>query len=895
MAEEKRVVIGILAHVDAGKTTLAEGLMYTAGQLRRMGRVDHRDTFLDTDPMERERGITVFSKQALLTTPSISITLLDTPGHTDLSAEAERTLQVLDYAILVVSASEGVQSHTRTLYRLLTRMRVPTFLFINKEDLPNPGREALLAMLEKALGSGFVDFSDGDAASRLEALAMADEHLMDDLLERGTITDAAITGAIAACRLHPVCFGCALKLTGVKAFLGVLETYTMAAPAGEAFGARVFRISQDAQGARLTHLRVTDGVLRVKDRIAYAGPDGTAHTEKADQLRLYSGKGYTLLEEAPAGTVLCVTGLSATRPGMGLGEAPDAPEAVLEPVMRYQAVPENPADADRLGEALQKLGMEEPGLHVAYQQALHRTELRLMGEVQEEILTEILRRRFGLAATFRPAGIVYRETIAAPVRGCGHFEPLRHYAEVHLRLDPLPRGSGLRFRSECREDLLDRSWQNLILTHLKERSFPGALTGSPVTDIQFTLVAGRAHLKHTEGGDFRQATYRAVRQGLRSAETVLLEPWYAFTLTIPQEAVGHAMADLTRLGATFSAPVTVGDMAELTGEAPVATLQPYGREVAGYTHGLGSLSCIPCGNRPCHNTAEVVEAVGYSADADILNTADSVFCSHGTGETVPWDEAPARMHIVIRDVAGRQEAEVSRGGLEAASATPVARPSGGSRSTLSAARSQEDRELERIFERTYGAVRRDAGNSAFRPTRELAVSRNREAKPAEPALPRQEYLLVDGYNIIFAWEELALEAGESLDAARAHLTDLLASYRAYHGGELILVFDAYRVHGSPGSVEKTGGITVVYTREAETADAYIVKASYELARGNLVRVATSDSLEQLIILSGGALRVSAREFHDEVMTALREIRSLLPDRALTQRLEITVRDTDAEN
>ena len=854
----KQIVLGILAHVDSGKTTLSEAMLYRAGVTRRLGRVDHKDAFLDTDALEKARGITIFSKQALLTAGDTDITLLDTPGHVDFSTETERTLQVLDYAVLVVSGTDGVQSHTETLWRLLRRYRVPTFVFVNKMDLPGMERQELLAQLNRRLGEGFVDFG-AEQADRDEALALCDENLMDRMLDAGQLQDADLIPAIARRHVFPCWFGAALKLEGVDALLDGLDRYTRPAPALEAFGAKVFKVSQDEQGARLTWLRVTGGELKVKAQLT-GEADGEPWAEKANQLRLYSGAKYTLTEAIGPGQVCAVTGLTKARPGEGLGAERDSDLPVLEPVLSYQVLLPEGADVHAALGKLHRLEEEEPQLHVVWNETLGEIHVQLMGEIQLEVLRSLLAERFGLAVEFGPGGILYKETITEPMEGVGHYEPLRHYAEVHLKLEPLPRGSGMQFAADCREEVLDKNWQRLVLTHLEEKQHLGVLTGSPLTDVKITLIAGRAHLKHTEGGDFRQAAYRAVRQGLMLAKSQLLEPWYAFRLEVPAENIGRAMSDIQRMEGTFDPPESGEETAVLTGFAPVSTMRSYPMEVVSYTRGRGHLSLTLDGYRPCHNAQEVIAAIGYEPEHDLDNPADSVFCAHGAGFVVPWDQVRSHMHVDSgwgKSTRPEQEAAVPQ------------RRAMAYRATL-----EEDAELLKIFERTYGPIKREP-LAAFRPVQK----RERPDFAAEQWEIAPEYLLVDGYNIIFAWDELNALSKESLDAARHKLMDILCNYQGFQKCVLILVFDAYRVPGSPGSIEQYHNIHVVYTKEAETADMFIERVTHEIGRNRRVRVATSDGMEQIIILGHGALRVSARMFHEEVQNVEKQIRALVQGEA----------------
>lgn len=854
-AQTRSIVLGVLAHVDSGKTTLSEAMLYRAGVIRKLGRVDHRDAFLDTDALERARGITIFSKQALLDAGQTHITLLDTPGHVDFSAEAERTLQVLDYAVLVISGPGGVQSHTETLWQLLRRYRIPTFVFVNKMDLPGPTRAELLEQLNRRLGEGFVDFG-ADPAARDEALALCDERLMDAWLEQGALEDGQILPAIARRHVFPCWFGSALRLDGVDPLLEGLDRFTRPAPALSAFGAAVFKVSQDEQGARLTWLRVTGGELKVKDLLSGEGPEGP-WAEKANQLRLYSGTKYTLAERVGPGQVCAVTGLTQCRPGQGLGAQRDSEPPALEPVLSYQVLLPEGADAHAALDKLRRLEQEDPQLHVVWNETLGQIHLQLMGEIQLEVLRTLLAQRFGLEVSFGPGGILYKETITEPIEGVGHYEPLRHYAEVHLKLEPLPPGSGMQYAADCREEVLDKNWQRLVLTHLEEKQHLGVLTGAPLTDMKITLIAGKAHLKHTEGGDFRQATYRAVRQGLMMGKSQLLEPWYSFRLEVPAENIGQAITDIQRREGTFDPPETGLETAVLTGTAPVATLRDYPVELAGYTHGRGRISLTPVGYRPCHNAAQVIAESGYQPQHDLDNPADSVFCAHGAGFVVSWADVRSHMHVDSGWGKSQRPAD--------AAPAPSPRRAAAYRATL-----EEDAELMKIFERTYGPIKRDP-LAAFRPVKKT----ERPDFAAQSWTIAPEYLLVDGYNLIFAWEELSALAKQSLDAARTRLADILCNYQGYKKCVVILVFDAYRVPGSPGAIEQYHNIHIVYTKEAETADMYIERVTHEIGKQRRVRVVTSDGAEQIIILGHGALRVSSRLFQQEVEEVEREIRALL--------------------
>ncbi len=829
----KKLVIGILAHVDAGKTTLSEALLYQTGAVRTLGRVDHQDAFLDTFALERRRGITIFSKQAVFTLGNMEVTLLDTPGHVDFSSEMERTLQVLDYAILVVSGTDGVQGHTQTLWNLLRRHKIPTFVFVNKMDLAGADRPAVLAQLQTRFGDGCVDFTEENDAFA-EAVAMTDETLLEGYLADGSLPQEGIAAAVGKGLLTPCCFGSALQLRGVERFLEVLRRYACPPAYGADFGAKVFKIGRDKQNNRLTYLKVTGGVLHVKDLL-----DGGDWQEKVNQIRIYSGAKFQPVDAAEAGTICAVTGLTRTRPGEGLGIEPASEAPVLEPVLDYRLCLPEGCDAHTMLPKLRQLEEEDPMLRLEWKETAGEIHMLLMGEVQLEVLTYLIQERFGVAVSFDEGSIVYKETIAAPVIGIGHFEPLRHYAEVHLLIEPLKRGSGIQYANLCPADTLDGNWQRLILTHLMEKRHVGVLTGSAVTDVKYTLLMGRAHLKHTEGGDFRQATYRAVRQGLMQAQSILLEPWYDFALEVPQESVGRAMNDIQRMGGTFESPELSGDAALLHGSVSVAAMRGYWTEVAAYTKGRGHLSCVLSDYAPCHNAEEVIVAVGYEAQRDLENPADSVFCVHGAGCTVPWNEVAEHAHL---------DSGMLR---RSAKAEPAARSTSGALA---------DRELEEIFVRTYGPIK-NRGMDA------LAQSRRVTARPALDDLAyvqKDDVLVVDGYNIIFAWPELKRIAADNLDAARAALVHSLCNYQGMRGCRVILVFDAYRMKGNPGTAEKEAGVEVVYTKEGETADAYIEKLSYELGKSHRVKVATGDALEQIMVLGHGAQRLSARELKWEM-------------------------------
>ncbi len=842
----KKLVVGILAHVDAGKTTLSEGMLYCSGTIQKIGRVDHRDAFLDTDSIERDRGITIFSKQAELPLKHRSLVLMDTPGHMDFSAEMERTLQVLDYAILVISGTDGVQAHTETLWRLLEEHQIPTFLFLNKMDLPGTSPDTLMTQLRRQLDEGCMPLGSSEADT-LEEIATCSEALMTEYLEHGSFTTATIADAIRRRQLFPCFFGSALKLEGVEALLDALEEYTLFPHNPEEFGAQVYKISRDAQGKRLTWMKVTGGSLKPKTMLTNRRPDldeCEVWSEKADQIRIYSGEKYKPCDLAEPGCICAVTGLTQTYAGQGLGIQPDAPAPTLESVLTYQVLLPEGTDPQTTFAKLKELEEEDPMLCLVWNSQLRQIRVRLMGKVQLEVLQSRIQQRFGLDVTFGPGSIVYKETIAEPVEGVGHFEPLRHYAEVHVLIEPLPSGSGLEFATQCSEDTLDRNWQRLILTHLMEREHLGVLTGSPLTDVRLTLLNGRAHVKHTEGGDFREATYRAVRMGLMRAKSILLEPWYQFRLDLPTDCVGRAMADLQRMGGECSLPDSMGERSLLTGSAPVSAMQDYPEEVVTYTRGRGRLHLQPGGYHPCHNTEEVVAQMGYQPESDLEHTPDSVFCAHGSGYSVKWNDVPDQMHLPwsyrTEPVHSEPKPPIRRGGA-----------------TYSGTKAQ-DKELEAIFVRTYGAIK----PRSFTPQAEL---RRQESHPILRQMePAETYLLVDGYNIIFAWEDLNRLAKEDLDAARNQLIHMLCNYQGYKRCGVILVFDAYRIKGGPGSMEKVNNIFVVYTKQAETADTFIERTSYELGRHYRVRVATSDGLEQAIILGHNAQRVSARTFRQEV-------------------------------
>ena len=873
---EKQITMGILAHVDAGKTTLSEGILYTCKAIRKLGRVDHQDAFLDTNTLERNRGITIFSKQAECTLGEFGITLLDTPGHVDFSAEMERTLQVLDYGILVISGADGVQGHTETLWRLLSRYQIPVFLFINKMDQPGTDRETLLVELKEKLDTNCVDFSaDQTSEDWKEQVAVCDEQVMEAYLEGEEISRVQIQKMIRERKLFPCYFGSALKLTGVKEFLEDLKLRIRESSYPESFGAKIYKITRDNQGERLTHMKITGGTLKVKSVLSNGRPGETGEgiwQEKVNQIRIYSGEKYTMVSEVKAGTVCAVTGLTATYPGQGLGSEQASDMPVLEPVLSYRIGLPTEVNVHQALLQLRQLEEEEPLLHIVWNETLGEIYAQVMGEVQIEILKSLIKERFGMTVTFDEGNIVYKETILEPVEGIGHFEPLRHYAEVHLLLEPGETGSGLTFATDCSEDVLDRNWQRLILTHLEEREHKGVLLGAPITDMKITLLTGRAHIKHTEGGDFRQATYRAVRQGLRKAKSQLLEPYYEFRLEVPSEQVGRSMTDIQKMLGEFDPPKIEGEMTVLTGSAPVVTMRDYQKEVISYTSGRGRLSCTLKGYYPCHNQEEVVEAVGYDPEADLENPTGSVFCAHGAGFVVNWDQVEDYMHV--------ESGWNAPAGQETKPEKPVTAKNWKEENEKYLA---TEKELEEIFERTYGPIRKlgeepPAGRSvkgwkkSRRDPLEGYGKSTSDYKQKKTPDGEKEYLLVDGYNIIFAWEDLKELAAVNIDGAREKLMDILCNYQGFKKSTLILVFDAYKVKGNPGSVETYHNIHVVYTKEAETADQYIEKTVHEIGRKYRVTVATSDQLEQVIILGQGGQRMSARELLEDVIEVSHQIR-----------------------
>lgn len=831
-----KIVVGILAHVDAGKTTLSEGMLYTSGAIRTMGRVDNRDAFLDTYALERERGITIFSKQAVFPLGTTQVTLLDTPGHVDFSPEMERTLQVLDYAILVISGADGVQGHTRTLWNLLRRYEIPTFVFVNKMDQKGTDAEVLLQELKNVLEEGCVDFSAKRDVHFYEEAAVCSEDALEEFLETGRLKKETLQELFLERQLFPCFFGSALRLEGVKEFLEQMQELIKVPAYPETFGAKVFKIARDEAGNRLTYLKITGGSLKVKAVI---------EGQKVNQIRIYSGEKYEAVNEVEAGSICAVTGLSDTYPGEGLGAEQGTYLPVLEPVLNYQVIPTEGDDPILLLPKLRELEEEEPQLHIVWEEALREIHVQLMGEVQLEVLKTLIYERFGVEVEFGQGNILYKETIQNTVEGVGHFEPLRHYAEVHLLLEPGEPGSGVQCMSVCSEDLLDRNWQRLILTHLMETEHRGVLTGAPITDIRITLVSGKAHLKHTEGGDFRQAVYRAVRQGLKQADSVLLEPYYEYRLELPSENVGRAMTDIERMHGTFGLPQTEADRTILTGTAPVSTMRDYQKEVHAYTRGNGTLQCTLKGYALCHNTEEVLAATGYDSERDTLHPTGSVFCAHGAGFLVPWYEVKEYMHLpsIMQE-----------------------KPSDSSEEKQTAYRVPEEtdawidtEEVDRIIAQSVSANKKQK----TLPKKKLPEYYKSTSKPKKQEV-REEYLLVDGYNVIFAWEDLKDLAQVSIDGARGKLLDVLCDYQGMKKCNLIVVFDAYRVQGHKTEISTYHNIHVVFTKEAETADQYIEKFAHENGKKYNVTVATSDGLEQIIIRGQGCRLLSARELKDEI-------------------------------
>lgn len=853
----KKIVVGILAHVDSGKTTLSEAMLYLSGTISKLGRVDSKNSFLDTFSLERSRGITIFSKQALLKYKDTDITLIDTPGHVDFSAETERTLQVLDYAILVISATDGVQSHTQTLWKLLAKYNVPCFIFVNKTDLDGADRDVALCQLKTKLSDNCVDFNLPDDELN-ENIALCDETLLEKY-ENDALDKFDVVSAVKNRKIFPCMFGSALKLDGVDAFMDLLNDYTEMPAYGTDFGAKVYKISED-KGQRLTMMKITGGSLKVKEVLK---SEKNINAEKVNQIRLCSGEKFTAVDEAQAGTVCAVTGITFTNSGDGLGTEDNSSMPVLTPVLTYTVNVPDGTDAHTVLSNMKILEGEDPQLKVEWNERYSEINVKLMGDIQLEVLQTLFADRFGIDISFGKGSIIYKETIEEAVEGVGHFEPLRHYAEVHLLLKPGKRGSGLVFKTECKEDVLDKNWQRLILTHLYEKTHIGVLTGSPITDMEIILKSGKAHPKHTEGGDFRQATYRAVRQGLRSAKSVLLEPYYDFTLEVPTENVGRAMSDIQFMHGTFNPPENDGENSVFTGSAPVSTMYDYARDVRMYTHGKGKLVCALKGYEPCHNSDEVIAEFSYDPDSDTDNTCDSVFCSKGSGYTVKWDEVKSHMHLP--SILSTPKSEYAQTF---------------SKSRVSSYADKKDlfaldKELMEIFEQTYGPIKNKNPNNSHFSFTEKAKTPNPKKLPKVPKYEGPEYLLVDGYNVIFAWDNLNKLAESSIDGARNALINILCNYQGYKKCEVIVVFDAYKVKGNHREIEKVNNITVVYTKEAETADMYIEKASLDLAKKHKVRVVTSDALEQVIILGNGALRVSSREFQAEVSAAEQTIRNII--------------------
>ena len=907
------MVIGILAHVDAGKTTLSEALLYKTGKIRSLGRVDHKDAYLDTDAMERERGITIFSKQARIVVGEKEITLLDTPGHVDFSAEMERTLQVLDYAILVISGTDGVQGHTRTLWRLLKHYQVPTFLFINKMDMEGTDKEKLNQELKKELSGGCVDFSNSgcfadeslketEGKDFCEELAVCSEALLNEYLEQGSISDEVLCREIQNRNVFPCFYGSGLKLYGVEELIAGIGRFAVPNVYGAEFSARVYKIGRDDRGARLTYLKVTGGSLKSRGKIEYVNRDGERITEKIDQLRKYSGEKYETMEQVAAGEVVAVTGLSQTMPGQGLGEEEGRNEAVLEPVLNYKLILPKDVNPAEFLKSMRILEEEDPKLSVVWLEEAKEIHVQLMGQVQMEILARQIKDRFHVVVLFGQGSIVYKETVATPVEGVGHFEPLRHYAEVHLLLSPGEKGSGISVESACSEDVLDKNWQRLIATYVGEREHKGVLTGSGLTDVKVTILTGRAHPKHTEGGDFRQATYRAIRQGLKSTECILLEPYYRFLLNIPMEYVGRAMTDLEQRFGKMEPPEFYEngshEMAKISGTAPVATMQEYVREVLAYTKGLGSLTLELEGYDVCHNPREVIESRGYDSELDFKNPTSSVFCAHGSGFIVPWDEVENYMHLpfVYHGDASKeallQESLAKKDGFFYDSQGSSFGP--GSTLGKSGAKSWEktvaqmsevelDAELADVYAREFGMSKEDLADQERRKWRKKRedkaidgvkpshVKYDKKGNEIYPKKgPSEDFLIVDGYNIIFAWNDLHELAKQNVDAARDSLKDILCNYRGYRGCRLILVFDAYKIKGNPGKKECYNGVEVVYTKSDETADAFIERMVHDVREKYRVTVATSDALEQQTVMSLGALRMSAKELKEQIERTNRE-------------------------
>lgn len=849
----KKITIGITAHVDSGKTTLSEAMLYLTGETRKLGRVDHGNSYLDTDAIERDRGITIFAHQASFNIDDTCITLLDTPGHVDFSAETERTMQVIDYAVLVISGTDGIQSHSATLWKLLRQYNIPVFIFVNKMDLCGADKKKVLSELQKRFSNACIDFSSNEE-DITESLAMCCDELAEKYLDGESISDDEISNAIAERRIFPCFFGSALKMDGVEDFIKIIGRYAKESQRYNEFGAKVFKISSDAKGNRLTFLKVCGGSLKLRDELTYTNAKGEKRTEKISTIRFYSGAKYRSAELAEAGDICAVTGLSETFAGQGLGCEKNSSNAVLSAVMTYKLNYPDNVNVNDVLKNMRQLEDEDPQLNVIWNSQNREIHLQLMGTVQLEVLSRIIENRFGYSVSFGNGEVSYKETIKNISEGIGHYEPLRHYAEVHLILEPLERGSGMQFELRCSEDLLDRNWQRLILTHLEEKVHKGVLTGSPITDIKIIVASGKAHLKHTEGGDFRQATYRAVRYGLRNAESILLEPYYDFELEVPSDCVGRALTDIQRMCGKFNPPEVIGENTVINGTAPVSEMNDYQAELSGYTKGKGRLTLTGSGYDKCHNPNEVIEHFAYDCDSDIENTADSVFCTHGSGYNVNWTEVKRYMHLpscLNQNFEDEMTEDFTQFKAVANKKTTA-----------------NDEELMEIFERTYGKINRDP-RKAFKKVKGESESYKNVKLPVYVA---PDYLLVDGYNIIFAWDELNKIAKESLDAARGQLINMMCNYQGYAKCELILVFDAYKVKGLRRDIEKYCNINIVYTQESETADTYIERLTHELSKKHRVRVATSDGQEQIIILGNGARRVSASEFHQEVKAAEKSIR-----------------------
>ncbi len=854
----KKLTLGILAHVDSGKTTLSEALLFEAGVLRTLGRVDHKNSYLDTYELERKRGITIFSKQAHLKTSESDITILDTPGHVDFSSETERTLQVLDAAILLVSAASGVQSHTETLWSILRKYNIPTFIFVNKMDVLNADKETLMKGIHKKLSSHIIDVNN---FNDYEEIAVCSEDILDKYLNDGIVTDNDIKKAISNCELFPCLFGSALKQEGISSLLNAIDKYAPDILYSDDFGARVYKLSHDENGARLTHMKITGGSLSVKSTVEYVDSNGISKTEKIEQIRIYQGDKYTSVSGVTAGDICAVTGITELLPGQCLGFEVDETEPILTPILNYKLILPKEIDTHTALAKLRILETEDPTLKVSFNEQLQEINLLMMGDIQLEITKYVVKERFGFDVDFSECGIVYKETICGESEGVGHYEPLRHYSEVHLLLQEGERGTGLIFDSDCDTDFLEKNWQRLILTHLEEKTHLGVLTGSPITDMRITLVSGRAHKKHTVGGDFREATYRAVRHGLMRAKSILLEPWYNYEITVPTENIGRVMTDVQKMGGTMTPPESDTDIGTLKGTCPVSEMRSYASELSGFSHGKGRISLSLKGYEPCHNTDKVIESIGYNPEADLYNSPDSIFCSGGSAVFVRWSDVESHMHLPSYYSIDKEEIEQKKELKRKAAEFCAAAAS--------------DKELMAIFERTYGPIRRrQEPKIKFNPSVRKPVLNQAKTKPSHsPKGP--EYLLVDGYNIIFAWDEMKNTASSNLEHARHELIERLCNYQGFCKHEIILVFDAYKVHKNPGSVENFRNIKVVYTKEAETADTYIEKAAYKLSKNHIVRVATSDGPEQMIILGSGALRVPALSFVKEITDAEKAIRDYI--------------------